>query len=238
MTEKLNVYQKLSEVRAEVPYLKKEKEGKQFNYVGSSDVLGALHGKINDMGLILVPSVVGHKVTVGATNSGTTNYFTELDMMMTWVNIDNPEDKLECPWYAQGMDLAGEKGVGKALTYGEKYFMLKFFNIATDKDDPDFFQEKVESKQSLKKIDATKQTIAEGKLSEFADLQGTDVQTVTKKLAAYLKISSSVSELTENDFGKLMSYLNDYLRANQPQTPRPDQTKSQGRVWDKNRGVS
>ena len=36
----------------------------------------------------------------------------------------------------------GEKGVGKALTYAEKYFMLKFFNIPTDKDDPDSFQKK------------------------------------------------------------------------------------------------
>ena len=32
------------------------------------------------------------------------------------------------------VDIAGEKGVGKALTYGKKYFLLKFFNIATDKD--------------------------------------------------------------------------------------------------------
>jgi hypothetical protein len=29
------------------------------------------------------------------------------------------------------------------MTYAEKYFMLKFFNIATDKDDPDSFQKKM-----------------------------------------------------------------------------------------------
>ena len=74
-------------------------------------------------------------------------YFTELIMTMTWVNSDNPDKKIECPWYAQGVDTAGEKGVGKALTYGEKYFLLKFFNIATDDMDPDSFQKNVESKK-------------------------------------------------------------------------------------------
>lgn len=57
-------------------------------------------------------------------------------MTFRWVNAENPEDYLEVPWYGQGVD-DGEKGVGKALTYAEKYFVLKFFHIATDKDDPD-----------------------------------------------------------------------------------------------------
>ena len=78
---------------------------------------------------------------------GAVVYFTELIMTMTWVNTDNPDEKIECPWYAQGVDTAGEKGVGKALTYGEKYFLLKFFNIATDDMDPDSFQKNVESKK-------------------------------------------------------------------------------------------
>ncbi|MNI49325.1 ERF superfamily protein [compost metagenome] len=78
----------------------------------------------------------------------TTTYFTELKLTMTWVNADDPSEIVECPWYSQGVDIAGEKGVGKALTYGEKYFILKFFNIPTDNDDPDAFQKKFEQKAS------------------------------------------------------------------------------------------
>jgi hypothetical protein len=33
------------------------------------------------------------------------------------------------------------------MTYAEKYFLLKFFNIATDKDDTDSFQKKNEPDQ-------------------------------------------------------------------------------------------
>ena len=62
MAEQLNVYQRLAEVRKKVSYLKKEQSGSQFNYVGSSDVLGALHSKINEMGLLLQPTITGHKV--------------------------------------------------------------------------------------------------------------------------------------------------------------------------------
>ncbi|MNT28935.1 ERF superfamily protein [compost metagenome] len=78
-------------------------------------------------------------------------------MSMTWINADEPTEQIECPWYSQGVDIAGEKGVGKALTYGEKNFILKFFNIATDKDDPDAFQHRFEqqaSKEIIAKIRA------------------------------------------------------------------------------------
>ncbi|WP_397353254.1 ERF family protein [Paenibacillus xylanexedens] len=146
----LNIYQKLIEVRKEVPYLQKESEGHQYKYTGSSQVLASVRKKLDDLNLLLIPRIVDTNIlseTVDSTDKynnpkKTTTYFTELTMTMTWVDADNPDDKIECPWYAQGVDIAGEKGVGKALTYGEKYFMLKFFNIATDKDDPDSFQAK------------------------------------------------------------------------------------------------
>lgn len=153
----MNIYQKLIEVRKEVPYLQKENTGTQYKYVSSSQVLSNCKKKMDELGVLLIPAVTGHKVSESTVeqhdkDSGhvfkrTTTYFTELDMTMTWVNAEKPEDNICCPWYGQGVDIAGEKGVGKAMTYAEKYFMLKFFNIPTDKDDPDSFQDKVEKHQ-------------------------------------------------------------------------------------------
>ena len=141
-----NVYQKLLEVKKSVSYLKKEAKGMQYSYTSSSQVLGSVREKMNEAGLILVPEIVGTNVreeeSSGKDGRKRTTYFTELAMKMTWINADKPEDKVECQWYAQGVDIAGEKGVGKALTYAEKYFILKTFNIPTDKDDPDSFQAK------------------------------------------------------------------------------------------------
>jgi hypothetical protein len=91
---------------------------------------------------------------------------------MTWVNAENPEETIECPWYGQGVDIAGEKGVGKALTYAEKYFILKQFNIATDKDDPDAFQGKAESYRKPEPISSTELGTLKTKVLEFAQLRG------------------------------------------------------------------
>jgi len=167
VAEQMNIFQKLVEVRKAVPYLKKENSGYQFNYVSSSQVLGNLKQRMDELGVLLMPKVVGKKVTIDTYEKTdakgnvkrTVDYFTELDMTFTWINADSPEQTIECPWYGQGIDTAGEKGVGKALTYAEKYFMLKFFNIPTDKDDPDSFQEKMGivaeiSEKSIKAIHA------------------------------------------------------------------------------------
>lgn len=156
----MNIYQKLIEVRKEVPYLQKENAGAQYKYVSSSQVLANCKAKMDELGLLLIPSVTGHKVTEsiiekpdreGNIEKRTTTYFTELDMRMMWVNAEKPEETIECLWYGQGVDIAGEKGVGKALTYSEKYFMLKFFNIPTDKDDPDSFQNKMNDEPKHKR---------------------------------------------------------------------------------------
>jgi hypothetical protein len=145
----MNIYQKLIEVRKAVPYLQKEDKGAQYAYVGSSKVLSNVRSKMDELGLLLVPAVIGTKVSESVVEyiekdkygnekpKKTTTYFTELTLEMTWINAENPEEQIKVPWYGQGVDIAGEKGVGKALTYAEKYFLLKQFNIATDKDDPD-----------------------------------------------------------------------------------------------------
>lgn len=149
----MNIWQKLIEVRKEVPYLQKENAGQQYKYVSSSQVLGNCKKKMDELGLLLIPAVISHKVSEsviekmghdGFPEKRTTTYFTELDMSFTWVNAEKPEETIACTWYGQGVDIAGEKGVGKAMTYAEKYFLLKFFNIATDKDDPDSFQRKMD----------------------------------------------------------------------------------------------
>lgn len=139
----MNIYEKLIEVRKAVPYLQKEVKGHQYNYVSASQVLSAVRRRMDEVGLMLIPTITNTKVT--AENDGKrTTYFTELWIDFTWVNAEKPDETVKSSWYGQGIDIAGEKGVGKALTYAEKYYLLKTFNIATDTDDPDSFQDKLE----------------------------------------------------------------------------------------------
>lgn len=154
----MNLFQKLIEVRKDVPYLQKDSQmtqGQSYKYNSSSQVIGAVRTKLDEMKVLLITKIVDKRVHMdtiefeevknGASKpKRTTTYFTELDLMMVWVNGDDPSEQLEIPWYGQGIDTAGEKGVGKALTYAEKTFILKQFNIATDHMDVDAFQDRME----------------------------------------------------------------------------------------------
>ena len=146
--ELVGLYTKLVKVRKAVPYLQKAERGQQYAYVGSSQVLTSLREKLDEEGLLLIPNVIKtNLITKDGLNSKgqpRTTYLTELWMEYTWVDSETGA-KFTVPFYAQGVDFEGEKGVGKALTYAEKYFLLKQFNIATDKDDPDRHQQKIDS---------------------------------------------------------------------------------------------
>lgn len=137
--DRLNIYEKLLEIQKEVKNFEKKEVNQtdRYKYVGSEIVVTTIREKMNELGLLLIPEITNAAVLEGTTKSGTTRFFSGISMTMTWVNVDKLDEKVICKWYAQGVDLAGEKGVGKALTYAEKYFMLKFFHIPTSKDDPD-----------------------------------------------------------------------------------------------------
>ena len=144
----MNLYEKLVEIRKSVDYLKKENQGHGFKFTSSSQVIMSIRESMNEHGVLLIPSVTGHVVSDHETSKGKHWYFTELVMEFEWVNAENPADRFTVQWYGQGLD-DGEKGVGKALTYAEKYLLLKQFNIPTDKDDPD--SQKVETRSKPQK---------------------------------------------------------------------------------------
>jgi len=134
----LNIHQRLLEVRKSVKVLSKDAKNthQKFDYVSSSNVLSNLKAEMDKQGLLLVPSVESSEVRSHETKQGGNWFFTILNLVYTWVNVDDPKDTVVCKWLGCGLD-SSELGVGKGLTYGEKYFLLKFFNIPTDGDDPD-----------------------------------------------------------------------------------------------------
>lgn len=134
----MNLYQKLLEIQKQVDTIIKDGKNTSDKYDFASDenVLDIFRPLMDTNNLLLIPKMESAKLTEGVTRSGTARFMTEINFNMVWVDVDSGET-LEVPWYAQGVDLAGEKGVGKAASYAEKYFLLKFFHVATKKDDPD-----------------------------------------------------------------------------------------------------
>lgn len=131
----MTLLEKLLEIKKAIPYLKKENEnrGQGFSYVSSSQVLGIFRQKCDELGIMVIPRVTGSNA---GNPKDSKQILTELCIDYEIINVEDKDDTINIPFYAQGMDV-GEKGVGKALTYGEKYLILKLFNIPTDMDDPD-----------------------------------------------------------------------------------------------------
>ena len=156
----LNLYQKLIEIKKCLPRLKKDAKGYNYNYVSGASVLAQIQDKMNELGVLLVPSVTGKNLHLDhyeATNSyGKTATkevrIVEADMIMTWIDAESKE-KFEVPWLCFGEQDDASKAFGSGLTYSERYFLLKFFNVPTDEDDPDAGKEKAERKQKPPKQD-------------------------------------------------------------------------------------
>lgn len=64
-----------------------------------------------------------------------TTFFTRVKTEYTFINIDNPEERFATIVFSEGID-PGDKGSGKAMTYADKYALMKAYKISTG-DDPD-----------------------------------------------------------------------------------------------------
>lgn len=174
----MNIYQKMVTIREAVPYLQKVANGPQYQYVSSSQTITAVRDLLNEHGIFLKTEMLDQTLTEFKTAKGALQFMTVVKMRFTWINAENPEEQIISLWEGQGVD-NGEKGIGKAATYAEKYFILKTFNIPTDKDDPDAFQSKVEESKSELKATQKQIDVLKAKAEAIANAANVDVKLVT-----------------------------------------------------------
>jgi len=132
----MNLEEKLLAVQKIVDYFKKDKKGYKYNYVSGSSILGKIKAKKDELGLLLYPEI-GENATV--INDGDNYVFNSFGNMV-WEDVESQEKK-KVPFYFTGKQNDPSKAFGSALTYSERYFLLKFFGVPTDEIDPDKFQE-------------------------------------------------------------------------------------------------
>lgn len=139
----MGLYKKLLEMQKAVVGLTRDKSGNSYQYVSGDKVLGIVRPKMDSLGLILVPEIEDSTFTrqdyTLVDNKGNarqkSEIFCALKLKFTWIDTETGET-LVCRWASSGQN-NWDKGLGSALTYGERYFLLKFFHVATDKDDVD-----------------------------------------------------------------------------------------------------
>lgn len=161
METKLNLYQKLVQIRKCAPYLKKDAKGHNFVYVQESTVLGVISDAMNDQGVILYQEITSLENVLMNDKTGKSVTGVRATFVYTWINADNPTEILKCTHMLQDSK-ADVMGCGGLMTYSMRYFLLKFLNIPTDKLDPDAFDNSMESlKPQVEPKKITKPQIAD-----------------------------------------------------------------------------
>ncbi|QIY36432.1 ERF family protein [Staphylococcus hominis] len=167
--KELNLFQKIADVKANIDGFTKDAKSYNYSYVSGSQVLHRIRNKMIENNLLLVPktSEENYKqidVTRFNKKAGreitTSEFIVEMKLTYVWINADKPEEQFEVTFYAVGQQDDVSKAHGTALTYAERYFLMKFFNIPTDEDDADA-KEKQEkySKPNIQKVGELKQDI-------------------------------------------------------------------------------
>lgn len=150
----MSIYKKLLAIQKEVNGLKKDKKAFGFDYVTGGKLLSFIKPLMNDNGLLLKQEItsienvrqdynVSAKKWVNKEGVNTSieyerpknEVLSKVMMKFTWIDSETGE-KDENLFGANGQN-GWDKGVGSALTYAERYFILKYFHISTDEDDID-----------------------------------------------------------------------------------------------------
>ena len=146
--KKLNIYEKMSAITNELGVVAKNLnvdmgKGKSYKAVQEKDILDAVKpledkyrvysyptdSNITDRDVLVKESEYNGNIT------RTNTLFMRLERVYRFINIDNPTDYMDIKSYGDGLD-TGDKAPGKAMTYADKYALMKAYKIATG-DDPD-----------------------------------------------------------------------------------------------------
>ena len=183
-----NLYKKLITIRKQVEYLQKTETGNQgAKYVDPAVLLRLIRVKMDETGVLLYPSVLDPRIdqidAPTKNNPNNRGFLSFQIVSYTWIDSETGES-LAIPWFATGTHLTDPSmAFGGSMTYSERYFVLKFFQIPTSKDDPEFFNQKtlsnerITEKQHSEILDmmASKNIIENSFIEWLNDQKGTNI---------------------------------------------------------------
>lgn len=141
----MNIYEKLLNITNEIKNVNKNLEvgvGKNsYKAVGEADVLSAVKEleakykiysypckrEVIDRAILETEKEYNGQITRG------NQVFMRIETTYRFVNVDNPQETIDIITYGDGVDTQ-DKAPGKAMTYADKYALLKAYKIITGDD--------------------------------------------------------------------------------------------------------
>ena len=176
--KKLNIYEKLSKITAEMGVVERGlkvqvNKTASYNAVSERDILDTikpLEEKYRVYSYPIKREVIDRDtLTKESEYNGsitkTNTLFMRLETTYRFVNLDKIDEFVDIITYGDGLD-TGDKAPGKAMTYADKYALMKAYKISTG-DDPD--KEASPEKGYTKKDSYSKEILATEKQKEMIE---------------------------------------------------------------------
>lgn len=224
-TKQLNLYEKLAKIGEAVKVMKKDKEGYGYKYVQEADILLRIQDGMKKHGVSLIPKIVPKTCSYEARDYAevkqgkndttyekwTRDIIVSGDMEYVWVNNENPEEQISVPWYFIGQQAESSQALGSGLSYANRYFLLRYFGIATG-DDPDQLYKKKKEAEAAEQKEICKDilTTIDTKIKEYLSTDKADKASVMKIVEKHAidksgKPSTNYNLITDPNIAKSLS---------------------------------
>lgn len=144
----MNIYQKMAAITAELQTVAKNltvqtTKTSSYKAVSERDILDAVKPLESKYGVysypcgrrVLESNLLESENEYNGKVMKKTTFMTRIETVYRFVNVDEPSEYIDTVTFAEGID-SQDKGSGKAMTYGDKYALMKAYKISTG-EDPD-----------------------------------------------------------------------------------------------------
>ena len=144
----MNIFEKMESITNELQTVAKNLTVQQtkttsYKAVSERDILDAVKPLEAKYGVysypysrrILESNMLESESTYNGVSTKKTTFMTRIETVYRFVNVEKPDEYIETITFAEGID-SQDKGSGKAMTYGDKYALMKAYKISSG-DDPD-----------------------------------------------------------------------------------------------------
>ena len=221
----MNIYQKLAKIRKTVEIMKRDTKAFGYYYTKEESILAKITVNMEKFGLSLIPGISPQTMVVAphsytkTKTTATGEIYEEIvnevvvhaDMIYTWVNNEDPTERIVVPWAMVGQQSDASRSFGSGLTYSSRYFLLKYFNISTSNDDPDKFRSEQKKTEAEEDRIIAEQIIAsvDGFVKEFLAGNPDRRDDLIKVVTKYVKSGDYFSIKESSLAAKLMQEIQD-----------------------------
>jgi ERF superfamily len=196
---RLNLRQKLAEVRRRIGCVQKRghNERSNYSYVTAADIAGSVGDILAELGVVVIPKLedISYESAAGR---GEASRMARVVMAYTFADVDSGEEVV-AKVAGQGLD-PGDKAPYKAMTGALKYALLQSFLLATG-DDPE--DDRLDARSSATNVE---RLISGDQVRELQTLID-DTETELERVLAYYKVAS-LNEMTETAYRRAVEVLN------------------------------